>query len=354
VVGTIAADNTPVTYSFNGNVGDVVTIRAVGMTLGTNPNLMLLGPAQQPLAFNENEAFAPLSTAAAIVFRLQGTGTHVVRVSGTQGDFVLSLAVRPPIRATNLELDTPAQVALPVAEPAQGFVFNTDPSRVTSLLIDITPADADAQIAVRNATGEAVAVLRNNLVNVCISFGPGDELHEVTVASLPVTTGTVTITLSNASCELGDVPAQVTPVPGIQFTPVPIEGACAASSPRNVNIRSGPSTNFGVVALLPASQPIQVVGQNEDGSWFAVQNEFVQGWIAASVVVLVGPCDNLPVTPIDATPAASPTPGLPAFTPTPESTAEVTPTVEVTEEPTPEVTPTVEVTEEPTAEVTPP
>jgi uncharacterized protein YraI len=184
----------------------------------------------------------------------------------------------------------------------------------------------------------------------------GDELHEVTVVALPEVTGTITITLSNAPCELGEAPVQVAPRPARQFVPIPIEGVCAASSPRNVNIRSGPSTAFNVVALLPARQPIQVVGQNEGGSWLAVQSDFVQGWIAASVVVLTGPCDALPVTPLAATPTTSPTPGLPAFTATPESTAEVTaePTDEVTAEPTDEVTaePTDEVTAEPTAEVT--
>jgi uncharacterized protein YraI len=231
-----------------------------------------------------------------------------------------------------------------VAEPTQVFTFNTDPSRLTSILIEITPVNADVQIEVRNATGKAIATLRTPLEHVCLTFGPGDELHEVTVVSLPETTGTVTITLSNAPCEFGEVTAQVTPAPTVQFTPVTIEGACAASSPGNVNIRSGPGTDFSVVALLPASQPIEVIGQNEDGSWFAVQSEFVQGWVAAFVVVVTGPCDDLPVSPTLATPTASPP-------------AEVTeePTAEITEEPTAEVTeePTVEITEEPTAEATP-
>src|SRR5688572_3922064 len=81
-VGTITADNTPLTYSFNGNAGDVITIRAVGLTAGTDPNITLFDPAQQQLAFNDNETFMSSTTSSEITFRLQSTGTHFVMVSG--------------------------------------------------------------------------------------------------------------------------------------------------------------------------------------------------------------------------------------------------------------------------------
>jgi hypothetical protein len=69
VLGTISTDGSPVTYSFNGNAGDLVTIRAVGITRGADLNLTLFGPAQQQqqqLAVSDNEpfVFVPLSTAA--------------------------------------------------------------------------------------------------------------------------------------------------------------------------------------------------------------------------------------------------------------------------------------------------
>ena len=67
-------------------------------------------------------------------------------------------------------------------------------------------------------------------------------------------------------------------------TRIVVEGVCAASSNRNVNIRSGPGTNYARLALLQAGNPIQVTGQSQDGQWFVVQNEFVQGWVAARVV----------------------------------------------------------------------
>jgi uncharacterized protein YraI len=349
-VGTIVSDGSPVTYAFNGSVGDVVTIRAIGLTAGTDPNITLFGPTQQQLAFNDNETFMPFGTASEITFRLQETGTHFVVVSGTTGDFVLTVSVRPPVTAANLQLDTPVNVTFPVADPSQVFVFNTDPALATSVLIDVTSSDVNARVEVRNATGTAIASLQGDLDNVCLTFAPGDELHEVTIVSAQETSGTMTITLSNAPCELGEVSAEVTPLPIVQFVPVPIEGVCAASSPRNVNIRSGPGLGFSVIALLPANQPIQVIGQNEGGTWYAVQNSFLQGWISAGVVGLAGPCDGLVVVPVPAEPVASATPGLPVFTATPMATTTATATGEATDETTPEVTD--EATEEPTGEGT--
>jgi hypothetical protein len=117
VLGTIPADGSPVTYSFNGNFGDLVTIRAVGVTPGADPNLTLFGPAQQQLAFNDNEPFLPLNTAALVVYRLQASGPHYVLVGGTQGDFLLTLDVRPPMTATTLQLDTPTEVHFHLLNP---------------------------------------------------------------------------------------------------------------------------------------------------------------------------------------------------------------------------------------------
>jgi hypothetical protein len=225
-VGTIVSDNTPVTYAFNGNVGDVVTMRAIGLTAGTDPNITLFSPSQQQLAFNDNETFMPFGTSSEVTFRLQETGTHFIVVSGTAGDFVLTVAVRPPVTVANLQLNTPVNVTLPVADHSQVFVFNTDPTLATSILIDVTSSDVNARVEIRNSTGTAVASLQGDLDNVCLTFAPGDELHELAIVSAQETSGTMTITLSNAPCELGEVPAQVTPLPTVQFVPVPIEGVC--------------------------------------------------------------------------------------------------------------------------------
>jgi uncharacterized protein YraI len=351
--GTIDANSTPVTYSFNSNAADVVTIRVIGLTTGSDPNITLFGPSRQQLAVNDNDAFMPFGTSSELTFRLQETGTHFVTVAGTPGDFIMTINFRPVVPISSIEFSTPITVTLPSTQLTHAFLFNTDPTVTTSLLIDVTASLTETQIEIRNATGGAVMTLHGGVNDICLTFVPGDELHEVIVVSTETATGSMTLTLSQAPCELGDVAEQVIPQPTAQFNPVPIEGVCAASSPRNVNIRSGPSTAFPVVALLPAFQPMQVVGQNENGTWLAVQGNLVQGWISTSVIAVVGPCTGLPVVPVQPTPAASPTPGLPNVTVV-TATPSVTGTTEATSEVTPEVTPETspEVTEDtsPTAE----
>jgi hypothetical protein len=90
VVNRIPAEGSTIAYTFNGNVGDLVTIRAVGISPGADPNLSLVGPPEQVLAVNDNVLSIPFSTAAQIVFRLQATGPHFIVVGGTPGDFLLT------------------------------------------------------------------------------------------------------------------------------------------------------------------------------------------------------------------------------------------------------------------------
>lgn len=313
VVNIIDAAGNTVAYTFNGTVGDLVTIRAVGISLGADPTLSLVGPPEQVLAINDNVLSLPFSTAAQIVFRLQATGPHFIVVGGTPGDFLMTLESRPATPLIILQPDAPVTVSFPVTDPAQSFVFNTDPIFATTLLIDATPFTLDAYVEVRDGTGQIISTMRGNLDSTCISIGPGDQLLEMTIIALPEVVGAITFTVSNASCALGPVPAEPPVFPTAEFTPAVVEGVCTASSSRNVNIRSGPGTNYARLALLQAREPIQVTGQSENGQWFVVQNQFIQGWMAASVVTVTGPCTQLPVVAAPPLPVASATPGFPVI-----------------------------------------
>ena len=134
-VNNLAAADSAVIYTFNGNIGDLVTIRAVGVSPGSDPRLSLASPAQSLLATNDNVVSIPVSTAAQLVFRLQETGMHYIVVNGTPGDFLLTLDSRPAVPLTILDLDVPVTVGFPLANPAQAFVFNTDPGNPHIYLI---------------------------------------------------------------------------------------------------------------------------------------------------------------------------------------------------------------------------
>lgn len=60
----------------------------------------------------------------------------------------------------------------------------------------------------------------------------------------------------------------------------------------NVNIRSSPSTNGGVVGSLQPNTPVLAFGRNQEGSWLQIAN----GWIFADLVTVDGDVQQLPVT----------------------------------------------------------
>ncbi len=62
------------------------------------------------------------------------------------------------------------------------------------------------------------------------------------------------------------------------------------SSARRINIRRGPGTNFPVTVLLSPGSGAEVIGQNEDGSWYQLRLENgAVGWASAELLELQGP-----------------------------------------------------------------
>ncbi len=338
-VNNLPTADSSVIYSFDATIGDLVTIRAVGTSPGSDPRLSLAGPSQNLLSTNDNAPSFTTTTTAEIVFRIQETGKHFIVVNGAPGDFLLTLDSRPAVPLTVLQFDTPVSINFPLADPSQAYVFNTDPVFPTTLFIEAVPFSLDAYVELRDGTGEIISTLRSNLNSSCISIGAGDQLLELTIVAAPEATGTVNLTLTNVPCALGVAPAQPPPTVTPQFTPAVVTGVCVASSPRNINLRSGPGTNYARLALLQARQTIQVVGQSDNGQWLVVQNDVLQGWVSALVVSVTGPCAQLPVIAAPPVPVASATPGFPVIIVQPPVVITATPgTVVITATPVP-VTP---------------
>jgi hypothetical protein len=328
-VNNLATSDSSVIYVFNATLGDLVTVRATGTTPGADPRLALAGPNQNLLVSNDNMITYPATTTAEIVFRVQETGQHFIIVSGAPGDFLLTLDSRPAVALTQLEFNKPLTVNFPLVDSSQAYIFNTDPISATTLFIEVLPSSLDAYLELRDGTGEVVTTMRTNLASTCLSLGVGDQLMELSIVASPEVSGTVNLTLSNAPCALGVAPAQPPPTPTPQFTPAVVEGVCVASSPHNVNLRSGPGTNYARLALLQARETIQVVGQSDNGQWFVVQNDTLQGWVSAFVVTVTGPCAQLSVVAAPPLPAASPTPGFPVIVVQPPALITATPGVVV-------------------------
>ncbi len=88
-------------------------------------------------------------------------------------------------------------------------------------------------------------------------------------------------------------------------TPTPLPEVTVTVRNRSVNIRSGPGTNFPVIAGAKRGASFQAIGRNGDSSWWQIccvrgpedgEDEATQtAWISNIVVNVEGPGDELPV-----------------------------------------------------------
>jgi uncharacterized protein YraI len=75
-------------------------------------------------------------------------------------------------------------------------------------------------------------------------------------------------------------------------------GIIVTATPFNVNLRSGPGTQFRRVALFPAGATAQVVGRNGNNTWWQVNYNGIVGWATAQYAVIQQGADvnSIPVT----------------------------------------------------------
>jgi hypothetical protein len=101
-------------------------------------------------------------------------------------------------------------------------------------------------------------------------------------------------------------PAPSTPVP-----PQPKPFAIALQS--GVNLRSGPGVSYYRVGTLPLGRRVEIMGRNQDSSWWLVAAPEGLAWVSANYVTAYDVGDTLPVVSIPALLVwPTPLPGQPA------------------------------------------
>ncbi|MEM9953419.1 MAG: SH3 domain-containing protein [Chloroflexota bacterium] len=129
------------------------------------------------------------------------------------------------------------------------------------------------------------------------------DTERVTATIRPTNTDIPTFT-PTATLTLVPPTASNTPTPTLTPTVVGIVNAV-----NRINVRSGPSQDSEIITSLPAGAGVQIIGQNEDGSWFNIRilddEDNREGWMAARFVFV----EDTP-TPF---PTATPSPDLTAL-----------------------------------------
>jgi hypothetical protein len=120
-----------------------------------------------------------------------------------------------------------------------------------------------------------------------------------------------------------------TPNPGGGLPNIPNDGVCRALTLVNLNLRTGPSTGFAVITVLPGATLMPIIGRLGDNSWWEVNFGGRFGWVSSEFTSESGNCFNVPIKPyITPTPIVTPAPTFTSGPPpsaTPPPTASTTP-----------------------------
>lgn len=91
----------------------------------------------------------------------------------------------------------------------------------------------------------------------------------------------------------------VSPTPGAvtnELQPDTVEmTTCLAIVQNNLNLRSGPGTDFELLLTIPSGTTLNASARDEESSWWVVQYQGQTGWVSGDYLTLGASCGELPV-----------------------------------------------------------
>lgn len=163
------------------------------------------------------------------------------------------------------------------------------------------------QVNVQPTPEAVVAASQANAVAVLNTPTTTSE-QVVATESAPVTTTTTTTNTTVVTTTTAITPT-ATPVP---LSPVTNPQVVASSA---LNVRSGPGTDYPIIAALQQGEIANITGKNTNGDWWEIALANGQtGWVFGSLVTTAGDVTgvavaaNIPAPPPTATPAPAPPP----------------------------------------------
>ena len=351
IVGSLSAQAPLAFFTFNGTVGDRVTVVAIGITPDLDPAVSLNSPSQQQLANNDNDTTSADTTDARVTLTLAQTGLHTIlvnSVTGVPGDFLIRVFGQPAVAITDVS-NTPATVVL--GEATQVFSFDADPFAPVTLNISTVAPGLGFSSRIFDDDGQPLALLSgSDLAPVSLNIPPGTGTYTVELTSItPDIAGQVFVSIGTAPGQPVQQPPTIPPPAATEEVTV-TDDVCniGAQTSASVNVRSGPGIDFAVWTTLDAGERLIVTGVFN--TWFRVDVPGIgPGWARRDVLTTFGPCDIVPVVSIadvpvlptiTSTPTVSQQPVQATPTATPTATASPTTMQQATATYTPSYTPT--------------
>ncbi len=303
-VGQINANNQQPTYEFTATPNQRVEVDVTALTSqlalsftvfnDSGALVVAVGNPTQANQINDTVVFP-----AAGVYTIQ-----ISNVSSVDGDFIISvLAPEPDVPPTPLLAGQTQQNSLSQgAEVVYGITTNSEAPLY--LEVSTTTANAGLDITLNDNNGEALAFVKNSLLGVRLILPAGVEDYELVIQNMHPDGISIGFMVSlMAGSNDGQSSDISTPVPPVSTTPtasddsgqpaLPTSGPCKlATQGQIVNVRGGPSTEYDIVATIGAFTIYDVLGRNEDGTWFQIDAQPEIGWVARNVTRQGGDCEN--------------------------------------------------------------
>lgn len=233
-----------------------------------------------------------------ILVRVENAGPDIGRVAVRVNDEIIGEITQP-----NADTGSPAFTITNLWTPPETGNFTI--SAVASRL-DGTSSDV--------ASVPITVVENPNVVSAPVDNTGGEpSTAQDANQGAPSTDDTTQDVNEQASAQPTPVPAQPTPAPA-QPTPVPAEPtpvppSATPSQPQarivtGANLRTGPSTQFGVAGSFAAGTVTDLLAVNPAGTWYKIQYYNGDAWILGTLIEITGNAASLPV---DAGPPLPPT-----------------------------------------------
>jgi len=275
----------------------------------------------EAIAVQPNASGALTTTLDALLM----AGMYQVRVegaNGTSGSVILLVQSETPALITDIGLDTLVSETLDSQVPVALYRFGNLPE-AAYLYIDSELPQGGLSAMVSLEDGAVVGSLGTGVsgVRLTLPLSSATYIVQLTpaegIAQVPFTLCLTAVSVRGCEFGSGVVTSPAATLVGTIFEEV----ACSVtpSNSGGANIRQSASTGSIVIGALPDNASADVLGVSPDKSFFNIQYNTTNGWVAQSVVTSSGQCDTLatvqPPAIIAPTNTPTPTPIPPTATP---------------------------------------